>query len=90
MQLPLVIGGVEIYTSKDGLSIQQKEPFFKEFLEKVKKEDLYARDEEMSVWYPRGGFASREARSHVGGFPLLAMFKAKDEAGREACVEVLT
>ena len=54
----------------------------------MKKEDLYARDEEMEVWYPRGGFLSRQERSEEKGFPLIAKFVCKDEKAREEAVGV--
>jgi hypothetical protein len=85
----LIIAGIEIYSSKQGLEIQRKEKWFTEYESKVKREELYARDEELSVWYPRGGFTGREGRGGERGFVLLARFECKNVEGREKVVGVL-
>ena len=61
-----LIGGFEVYTSKMALSIQLEDSFFKEYHHKVEQESLYAKPEELVVWYQKEGFLSRSgsAPSH--------------------------
>lgn len=81
---------MEIYSSKDALSTQQSEKWFKDYEKKVKEEGLVSRGGELVVWYPVAGFVSRNEGTVAGEgtVVMVAVFTCK-EGGREAVVEVL-
>lgn len=86
-----VIGGMEIYSSKDALSTQQHEAWFQDFHAQVKAEGLYEKDEELVVWYPAAGFVSRgdsAAPFGNGTIVMQAVFTCKD-GQREKVLGVL-
>ncbi|RMY60556.1 hypothetical protein D0865_01460 [Hortaea werneckii] len=59
---PPVICGLEIYTTKAALQSQVDDPvYFQRYHEIVKKENLYAKPEELVAWYPAGGFLARDS-----------------------------
>lgn len=55
-----MIGGMEVYTDKAALSIQMDEAWFQKYLETAKREEFFAKDEQLVVWYPTAGFVSRD------------------------------
>lgn len=77
---PLLIGGVEIYESRQGLERQMDKPWFRDFQEATKMESLYGRAEELVAWQVVGGFVAREAREvdGKGVVVMLARFECKD------------
>lgn len=85
-----LIGGMEIYSSKDALTTQQSEAWFKEYEKRVQEEKLVSRGGELVVWYPVAGFVSRGEATTAGEgtVVMIAVFTCK-EGGREAVVEVL-
>ena len=90
---PLLIGGVEIYESREGLEGQLDKPWFKAFQDATKQESLYSQDEEMGAWTPVGGFVSRQARElhQAGTVVMLARFECKDSGkAKQAAVDVLS
>lgn len=53
---------MEIYTTKAALQSQVDDPvYFQRYHEIVKKENLYAKPEELVAWYPAGGFLARDS-----------------------------
>lgn len=90
---PLLIGGVEIYESREGLDRQLEKPWFKAFQDATKQESLYSRDEEIGAWTPVGGFVSRQARElhKEGTVVMLARFECKDSGkAKQAVVDALS
>ena len=90
----LLVGGVEIYTDKSALSIQQEKPWFKEYARQSKDEGWHqeGKGEEMRVWEPAGGFVSRKGREEggKGKIVMLAVFECKDSGGAvESTAKVL-
>ena len=91
-ELNTIIGSVEIYTSSSALSTVQKAPEFKEYHSTVEREGLYAKDEDLTAWYPAAGFVARKGEKETpkAGIVVLAKFVTKDgEGNREKLVEVL-
>lgn len=90
---PLLIGGVEIYESKEGLERQLDKPWFKAFQDATKQESLYSQDEEVGAWTPVGGYVSRQARElhQKGTVVMLARFECKGSGkAKQAAVDVLS
>lgn len=85
-----IICGMEIYTTKQALSTQQNEDWFKNFQKQAKDEKLYTgKGEELVAWYPAAGFVAREdAAPPYGGIVMLAVFTCQ-EGKRDQVVEVL-
>ncbi|CZT16802.1 uncharacterized protein RCC_02636 [Ramularia collo-cygni] len=80
----LVIGGLEIYTSKAGLADQVNDKeFFQSFHETVKQEGLYSKNEELLAYYFAAGFIARKDHAMpFGGGTLISQtrFICKDKA----------
>jgi len=71
---PLVIGGLEIYTTKSALQTQVEDPeFFRPYHETVEREGLYAKPEVLEAWYLDGGFVARESRGARGEGVLISV-----------------
>ncbi|ETN40457.1 uncharacterized protein HMPREF1541_04734 [Cyphellophora europaea CBS 101466] len=85
---PLLIGNIEIYDGKEGADRQLKKDWFKAFHKAVEQESLYAREPEIGVWTPVGGFVAREARQvhREGTVVMLARFECKDGGKSKAAV----
>lgn len=85
-----MIGGLEIYTSKTGISEQVNDKeFFQSYHDTVKKEGLYSKDEELVAYYLAAGFIARKDHAlPFGGGTLISQtkFVCKDKA---AVLEVL-
>ncbi|KAH6951220.1 hypothetical protein BKA56DRAFT_625888 [Ilyonectria sp. MPI-CAGE-AT-0026] len=87
-----LIAGVEIYASPSALSNSRASSFSTDYNSRIKKDDLYAEDEEESFWYPVGGFVARPSEQNPGkaGLILLASFVAQEGDGkRDQFIEVL-
>lgn len=79
----LVIGGLEIYTSKAALSDQVNDKeFFQPYHETVKKEGLYSKDEELVAYYLAAGFIARNDHAVPFGGTIISQtrFICKDKA----------
>ncbi|WPG98083.1 Hypothetical protein R9X50_00086900 [Acrodontium crateriforme] len=69
-----VIGGLEMYTSKQALQLQVDDPiYFQSYHETVKKEGLYAKPEELVAWYQAGGFVARDVHAKPFGNVLISV-----------------
>ncbi|RVX69353.1 hypothetical protein B0A52_06948 [Exophiala mesophila] len=88
---PPVIIGLEIYTSPASLGYVQNASEFKSFMAQVESQDLYAKDEDQTAWYPTAGFLARSStQTPPAGLAVLAKFVAKDGAeNTKKLVEVL-
>lgn len=77
-----MIGGLEIYTTKSALSDQIGDADFQAYHEKVKREGLYSKDEELVAFYPSAGFVAREVHALPFGGTLISLsrFICKDKA----------
>lgn len=90
---PLLIGGVEIYESRQALERQLDKPWFKAFQDATKQESLYSLDEEIGAWTPVGGFVARQAREmhQKGTVVMLARFECRDSGkAKQAVVDALS
>lgn len=83
---------MEIYSDKQALSNQLKEPWFQDFGKQVKEEGLYSqKGENMVAWYPVAGFVAREELARPFGkgvVVMLAVFTCK-EGKRDEVVKVV-
>ena len=92
---------MEIYSDKQALSTQMKEPWFQDFAKRVKEEGLYDtskgdnQGERMVAWYPTAGFVARESSKDglarpfgKGSVVMLALFQCK-EGKRDQVMEVI-
>ena len=84
-----VIGGLEIYTSKQALQSQVDDPvYFQPYHATVKRENLYAKPEELVGWYQAAGFVSRGSGGKEGEGVLISVTKMVC-TDRDAALEVL-
>lgn len=78
----LVIGGLEIYTSKAALSDQVNDRDFQAYHETVKRERLYSKDEDLVAYYFTAGFVARKDHAFPFGGTLISLtrFICNDKA----------
>ncbi|KYG45895.1 hypothetical protein M433DRAFT_154027 [Acidomyces richmondensis BFW] len=70
----LIIGGLEIYTSKTALQAQLEDPvFFQPYHDTVKREGLYRHPEELVAWYYAAGFVARGEHSERSLSALISV-----------------
>ena len=72
-----IVGGLEIYKSKEALQAQVKDPvYFQSYHNTVKQEQLYAKPEELVAWYQTAGFiARRDSAPPYGGKVTVSVSK---------------
>ncbi|KAK5136233.1 hypothetical protein LTR08_003840 [Meristemomyces frigidus] len=81
---PLVIGGLEIYTSKAALQSQVNDPiYFQSYHDTVKRESLYSAPEELVAWYLADGFIARETHAEPFGSAVISVTKMVCKDQRE-------
>jgi hypothetical protein len=81
--------GLEIYTSKQALQAQIDDPvFFQPYHELVRREDLYAKPEELVAWYLAAGFVSRQSGAQPFGGGVLISVSKMVTADRERILEL--
>ncbi|EMC94848.1 hypothetical protein BAUCODRAFT_25951 [Baudoinia panamericana UAMH 10762] len=68
-----LIGGLEIYTAKSALQAQLNEAGFQGYHETVKREELYAKPEELVAWYHAAGFVARDGVAVSGEGVLISV-----------------
>jgi hypothetical protein len=94
----LVIGELQIMTSKEALNRQQQQQWFQEISAKGRSEQLFdfskanGNGEELALWDVRGGFVSRGGRElgKQGNIVVAAIFECKDAGEqRDKCAAVL-
>jgi hypothetical protein len=94
----LVVGELQILTSKEALNKQQQQQWFQDLSAKGRSEQLFdfskanGNGEEMGLWDVRGGFVSRGGREQgrKGNVVVVAIFECRDAGEkRDSCAKVL-